>query len=77
MEEFEYGGTIRVFKQLGLELVGLYAQGGDLDKAATLLGQLKKAAPDKKAEEKKTEEAAAEKKPAKQKKAKKAEEKKE
>jgi tetratricopeptide (TPR) repeat protein len=32
--------------QLGLELVGLYAQGGDLDKAATLLGQLKKAAPD-------------------------------
>jgi len=32
--------------QLGLELVGLYAQSGDLDKAAALFGPLKKAAPD-------------------------------
>jgi tetratricopeptide (TPR) repeat protein len=32
--------------QLGLELVGLYAQSGDLDKAAAVLGQLKKMAPD-------------------------------
>ena len=32
--------------QLGLELVGLYAQSGDLDKDAALFGPLKKAAPD-------------------------------
>lgn len=37
---------LRFQVQLGLELVGLYAQSGDLDKAAVLLGQLKKVAPD-------------------------------
>src|SRR5713226_4855662 len=37
---------LRFQVQLGLELVGLYAQSGDLEKAAALLGQLKKAAPD-------------------------------
>ncbi len=34
---------LRFQVQLGLELVGLYAQSGDLEKAAALLGQLKKA----------------------------------
>jgi Flp pilus assembly protein TadD len=32
--------------QLGLELVGLYTQSGDLDKAAAVLAQLRKADPD-------------------------------
>ena len=32
--------------QLGLELVGLYTQSGDLDKAASVLAQLRKADPD-------------------------------
>src|ERR1700693_2059655 len=32
--------------QLGLELVGLYTESGDLDKAASVLAQMRKAEPD-------------------------------
>src|SRR6266852_555333 len=41
LEEFEYGGTIRVFKQFGLELLGvpLDAQGMRMDALADLLAR--------------------------------------
>src|SRR6185503_7442268 len=41
MEEFEYGGTIRVFKQFGLELIGvpLDEHGMRMDALADLLAQ--------------------------------------
>jgi Tfp pilus assembly protein PilF len=37
---------LRFQTQLGLELVGLYTQSGDLEKAATVIAQLRQAAPD-------------------------------
>lgn len=41
LEEFEYGGTIRVFKQFGLELIGvpLDAQGMRMDELAEILAR--------------------------------------